>query len=103
MCLYEYGIPSIAPNSENIPISDKVLEKLKSKFKRIIFWYDNDAAGKENLNKLKLAHPEFEYFYIPEEYEVKDFSDFRKKYGIKKSKELLNFVINGKEEENRSS
>ena len=37
MCLYEYGIPSIAPNSENIPIPEKILEKLKSKFKRIIF------------------------------------------------------------------
>lgn len=101
MCLYEFGIPSIAPNSENVAISEKVLDKLKSKFKRIIFWYDNDTAGKENLDKLKQAHPEFEYFYIPEEYGVKDFSDFRKKYGIKKSKELIDYVINGKQNEEK--
>lgn len=95
MCLYEFGINSIAPNSENTPISDVVIDKLKSRFKRIIYWYDNDNAGKENLNKIKEKHPELEYFYIPEQYEVKDFSDFRKKYGVKKSKELINLVING--------
>lgn len=37
MCLYEFGIPSIAPNSENTSISDEEIAKLKERFKRIIF------------------------------------------------------------------
>lgn len=37
MCLYEFGITSIAPNSENTLIPEKTLEKLKAKFKRIIY------------------------------------------------------------------
>lgn len=36
MCLYELGITSIAPNSENLFLNDKQLEKIKNKFKRII-------------------------------------------------------------------
>ena len=36
MLLYEFNIPAIAPNSETLFISDKQLEKLKSKFKNII-------------------------------------------------------------------
>ena len=45
MCLYEFGIPAIAPNSENLFISDSVLEQLKSRFKNIIVIYDSDLAG----------------------------------------------------------
>lgn len=37
MCLYEFGIQSIAPNSENTTIPEKTLDKLKSKYKRIIY------------------------------------------------------------------
>lgn len=36
MCLYELGIVAIAPNSENLFLSDTQLDKVKSKFKRII-------------------------------------------------------------------
>lgn len=36
MCLYELGIIAIAPNSENLFLSDSQLDKVKSKFKRII-------------------------------------------------------------------
>lgn len=37
MLLYEFGVQSIAPMSENTSLSEKVIEKLKTKFKRIIF------------------------------------------------------------------
>lgn len=36
MTLHEFGIPAIAPCSENTFITDKVLNKLKEKFKRIV-------------------------------------------------------------------
>lgn len=37
LLMHEYGIPSIAPNSENTPISDKTLKKLQEKYKKVIF------------------------------------------------------------------
>ena len=56
MVLYEFNIPAIAPNSETLFISDKQLEKLKSKFKNIIVFYDNDCAGISGMNKIKKNH-----------------------------------------------
>lgn len=95
MLLYEFGIPSIAPNSENLFLSDEQLMKLKSKFKRIIVWYDNDAPGKAYLEKIKKEHPELDYFYIPEEFKEKDFSDFYKKYGKDEATKFLNkYILN---------
>lgn len=35
--MHEYGIPSIAPTSENTPVSEKTLKRLQSKYKKIIF------------------------------------------------------------------
>lgn len=95
MLLYEFGIPSVAPNSENVFLSDEKLMKLKSKFKRIIVWYDNDAPGKAYLEKIKKEHPELDYFYIPEDFKEKDFSDFYKKYGKDEATKFLNkYILN---------
>lgn len=95
MLLYEFGIPSVAPNSENTFLSDEQLMKLKSKFKRIIVWYDNDAPGKAYLEKIKKEHPELDYFYIPEDFKEKDFSDFYKKYGKDEATKFLNkYILN---------
>ena len=95
MLLYEFGIPSVAPNSENHFLSDEQLMKLKSKVKRIIVWYDNDAPGKAYLEKIKKEHPELDYFYIPEDFKEKDFSDFYKKYGKDEATKFLNkYILN---------
>jgi hypothetical protein len=37
LVMHEYGIPSVAPTSENTPISDKTLNKLRSKYKKIVY------------------------------------------------------------------
>ncbi len=81
MCLYEFGIPAIAPNSENLFISDKVLEQLKQRFKYIIVIYDTDIAGLTNMIKIKKAHPELIYTWIPKKYGAKDISDLYKYKG----------------------
>lgn len=36
MLLYEFGIPAIAPNSENVFLTKEMIDKLKTKFKRIV-------------------------------------------------------------------
>lgn len=93
MVLYEFNIPAIAPNSETLFISDKQLEKLKSKFKNIIVFYDNDCAGISGMNKIKKNHKDLKYVFIPRKYEAKDISDFYKKYGKEKTQKLINSAI----------
>jgi len=93
MCLYSLGIKAIAPNSENLFVSDKMLEELKSRFTYIVVMYDNDLPGIQNMIKIKKSHPELLYTWIPRKYEVKDISDFRQKYGEKKTKQFIKDLI----------
>lgn len=90
MTLYGFGITAIAPNSENLFITDAQYEKLKQKFKHIIVVYDNDLAGLAGLKKIKRAHPEIKVAYIPLKYGAKDISDFRKKFGAEETQNLIN-------------
>lgn len=94
MTLHEFGIPAIAPCSENTFITDKVLNKLKEKFKRIVVWYDTDIPGISNMRKIKKSHPELQYFFIPRKYKVKDFSDFYKKYKKEAARIFLKDYLN---------
>ena len=100
MLLYELGIPAIAPCSENLFVSQKQFEKLKSKFKNIFLFYDNDQAGVSNMNKIRKQFPELIVTFIPRNLEAKDISDFYFKYGKKRTIELINkakeHYLNGK-------
>lgn len=89
MALCAYGISAIAPNSETLFVSDDVLEELKNRFENIVVWYDNDLPGISNMNKIKKAHPELTYFYIPRKLGAKDFSDLRALYGKEQTLEYL--------------
>jgi hypothetical protein len=84
MTLYSIGITAIAPNSENLFITDSVLEKLKERFTNIYVLYDNDLPGISNMNKIKKKHPELKYIWIPRESGAKDISDLRKLLGKEK-------------------
>lgn len=88
MLMHEYNIPSVAPTSENTPISDKVLKKLQDKYKKVVFWYDCDDAGKLNLQKIKEAHPEVIVYHLPDG-TCKDISDYRKHHGKKATDKLI--------------
>ena len=52
MALWQFGIPAIAPNSENSFLSDIQYNKLKLKFKDIYLFYDNDLPGIKSANKI---------------------------------------------------
>ena len=89
MTLYGLGITAIAPNSENLFITEAQYEKLKTKFKHIVLFYDNDLPGIQGMHRIKKAHPELSVMYIPRCYEAKDISDFRKKYGKEETLKLI--------------
>ena len=89
LCAYELGIPAIAPNSENLFITDTQYEKLKAKFKNILVVFDNDLPGIQGLLRIRKSHPEIKLAYIPRKYQAKDLSDFRKKYGKEETQKLI--------------
>lgn len=94
MCLYSCGITACAPNSENLFISDVVLEDLKKRFKYIVVFYDNDRPGLINMAKIRKEHPELIYTYIPHKYGSKDISDFYKDHRRTKTLNLIKeFVL----------
>lgn len=89
MCLYSLGITAIAPNSETLFLSEAQYNVLKSKFKKIVVFYDNDLAGIKNMVKIKKQF-NCSCIFIPKHYKTKDISDFYKKYGRDKTIELIN-------------
>ena len=90
-CLYSLGITAIAPNSENLFVTEKQFEILKSRFKRVVIFYDNDLPGIQNMNKFRHKF-KIDCFWIPRKYGVKDISDFYKKYGREKTLELIKYA-----------
>lgn len=93
LSMYSCGITAIAPCSENLFVSENVLEDLKKRFKYIVVFYDNDLPGISNMRKIRKTHPELNFFYIPRYYEAKDFSDFYAKYGRKKTLETIKLYL----------
>lgn len=90
MTLYSLGITAIAPNSENIFLTEHQFNKLKERFKHIILFYDNDKAGIHNMNKFKKEF-NVDCVWIPRKYNVKDISDFYAKYGREETIKLIEY------------
>jgi DNA primase len=93
MCLYSLGITAIAPNSENLFLTDTQYEKLKKRFKKIVLFYDSDYAGIKNMNRIRKQF-NVDCIWIPRKYKAKDISDFYKMYGKDKT---INLLKNAKE------
>lgn len=93
MCLHSCGITACAPNSENLFVSDSVLEDLKNRFKYIVVLYDSDRPGLHNMAKIRKEHPELIYTYIPKKFGSKDISDFYADHGRKETLNLIKEFI----------
>jgi DNA primase len=93
MCLYSLGITALAPNSENLFLTQNQYDKLKKRFKTIILFYDNDLPGIHNMNKFRKQF-DIKCIWIPRKYGAKDISDFYKMYGREKTIELVNQALN---------
>ena len=96
MCLYEMGIPAISPSSESTWISDKALEALKKRFKRILVCFDRDIAGVKNLRKISLKTG-LEPILVNKKFHAKDISDAIKLNGFETIKQWLENELKKKE------
>tara|TARA_Y100000401_G_scaffold40130_1_gene30506 strand:- start:987 stop:2060 length:1074 start_codon:yes stop_codon:yes gene_type:complete len=80
MCLYEMGIPAVALQSEMVMPDEKLIDHLKSRFKRIAIFYDNDFDNPNNPGQTMAEKIRQKYMFpnivIPDIYHCKDLSDY---------------------------
>jgi hypothetical protein len=76
LTLISLGYDAIAPQSESIEIPKSVLNKLKKKYKRIIFIYDADETG-HNYSIKHAESSKCEYKLLEKVNDKKDLSDIR--------------------------
>ena len=90
-------IPAICMQGEGYEPKPQIIEELKSRYKNIIVFYDNDYTNSENpgrTDSLKLAQKyNLKRVEIPAEYEAKDPSDLYKKYGKEKYMEIMSNIL----------
>ena len=91
------GYPAVSLQAESVRPKQSVIDELKNRFEDIFLWYDNDFDKEVNWGRQfanKLAE-EFNLVYveIPDEFECKDVSDFYKKYGEKRTEELIEELL----------
>jgi hypothetical protein len=92
MVLFEMNLPSIAPPSESTNINEKHLYFLKSKFKHLIIFFDNDETGLLNASKVSKKY-NLKFIYIPESENSKDISDYVKLNSLEKGKSLIKNLL----------
>ena len=86
MALYEFGITAIAPNSENLFLTEAQYSKLQKRFNEIYLLYDRDLPGVKSANKIRKKFKDLKVLLVPK---VKDFTDYVKKYGILKTFKMI--------------
>lgn len=92
MSLYEFGVTSIAPISENCFLTEAQYNKIKTHFKNIFLLYDLDLPGIKAAKKVRKNFPDVQILLIPRKYKCKDFSDFVKKYNTLKVFDLIDIA-----------
>lgn len=91
MLLRELGYNAVAPHSESANNIDE-FDELKTRFGRIVIWYDNDEPGALGAEKLstKLGVP---YVQLPTDQAAKDISDYYKANGYLATKEIADKLL----------
>lgn len=92
MCLRNMGYYAVAPNNEASWLPELVWQKFINRYKKIIIFFDNDDAGVSNAQRFSNQYG-LPYFYLPNEDNVKDVSDYVKKYGMDKSVKLIKQLV----------
>lgn len=91
MFLYEHGFHAISPQGEGYTLKPQVMDILKSKYKRIITFYDHDETG---IRAAERNRKEFGFEFVTTcDNNVKDVTDMYKKYGLTETLELINLIF----------
>ena len=91
------GIPAICMQGEGYKPKPQIIEELKSRYKNIILFYDNDYNNPDNPGRKDSMELSLEYnlkrVEIPAKYKSKDPSDLFKKYGRDRYLEIMNEIL----------
>ena len=88
MCLYEMGIPAISPASESTFLSQRLVNALLKRFKRVLVCFDRDSTGVKYLRKISLKM-RLEPMLVHKKFKAKDISDAVKVNGFETIKDWL--------------
>ena len=97
MVLHTFGYSAIAAQSEVANIPSIVIKHLKSRFKHIVVFYDNDESGIKGATKLTKKYKLNKVFiskHYLDLYGIKDISDFRAEMGEKETHRILKELFN---------
>lgn len=90
-------IPAICMQGEGYWPKPQIIDELKSRYKNIIVFFDNDYSNENNpgrADSIKLSKEfNLKRAEIPDEYEAKDVSDLYKKYGKEKYLEIMHSIL----------
>ena len=93
------GVPAICLQGEGYLPKPHVMKELKSRYKNIIVFYDNDYTNPDNPGRKDSIELSKQYdlkrVEIPEVYKSKDPSDLFKNYGKDKYLEIMNEILKG--------
>jgi len=85
MCLFEMGISAIALQSEMQMPEEETIKELKTRFKKVAVFYDNDFDNVNNPGQTMASKICTKYhlqnIVIPDLYEIKDPSDYIAHFG----------------------
>lgn len=91
------GIPAVSLQAESVHPKDHIIEELRKRFKTIWVWYDNDFDSETNWGRNFGKQLADDYnliqIEIPDEYKIKDPSDFCVKKGEEKTIQLIKKLI----------
>ena len=86
------GICAIGLQSESVMMKNSVMQEYKSRFKKVICLFDNDAAG----TKLSTSFTEsygVPHFFVPQLPKVTDFSDLVRAVGVQEAANIVRLEI----------
>lgn len=93
MCLRELGYNAFSLHGESNMYPRELHDSMSKRFKRIVVFYDNDKTGIERSKMISNEY-QIDMILIPDEYNVKDISDFILKYNVAEAKQLINNLLN---------
>ena len=89
---YDLDLESIAPQSETTLISKEKIAFLKSKYKALILYHNNDEAGLRESQKQAELY-DIPFIVNPESVKEKDPSDYVKNNGLDSGCDLINHLL----------
>jgi len=98
MVLHRHGYASVAPQSENSIVPMVLMEHLRTRFEKIIVFFDYDEGGVRGAETLCKRH-DLEKIFIDKHYldvyGIKDISDFASEMSKEKTIKLLKELFDG--------